>query len=290
MACIRQVKDTAQEETLLSGEEQVTLITESMSITSADEEKLQLLNKNTELCRLNKELMKLNEEWDHIYHSTSVGLQQRVEALEEERSVLKQLNSRLLLKVDHEQNKREYYEHTLMQELKKNQHLQEYIRLLERRLHQTDLNHWTIGTQMLDINITSEAHLLQRKTKPSVEVRSSPEFPVSQGAKSSRKLAGMGTEHQTNPEREVQDLKEQLEALRCQLKVYEDDFQERSDKQILQRLLMKKVPAVKDPVLVHHCNNEQDRSRTERRKQREEQKGGYVCPKHSEHHGQLDFP
>ncbi|XP_052010403.1 TNFAIP3-interacting protein 1-like [Xyrauchen texanus] len=327
------VEDTAQEESLLSGEEQVTLITESMSITSADEEKLQLLNKNTELHRLNKELMKLNEEWDHIYHSTSVGLQQRVEALEEERSGLKQLNSRLLLKVDHEQNKREYYEHTLMQELKKNQHLQEYIRLLESRLHQTDLTHWTIGTRMPDINITSEAHLLQRKTKPSVEVRASPELPVSHGAKSSQRLAGMGTEHQANPEREVQDLKEQLEALRCQtkmyeadyktehkdhkrmlqenkrlrrgegemrqhmallqeqLKVYEDDFQkERSDKQILQRLLMKKAPAVKDPVLVHRCNNEQDRSRTERRKQREEQKGGYVCPKHCEHHGQLDFP
>ncbi|XP_051505421.1 uncharacterized protein LOC127412808 [Myxocyprinus asiaticus] len=327
-----QQEDAAQEELLPSGEEQVTLITESMSITSADEEKLQLLNKNTELRRLNKELMKLNEEWDHIYHSTSVGLQQRLAALEEESSVLKQLNSRLMLKVDHEQHKREYYEHTLMQELKKNQHLQEYIRLLESHLHQTDLNHWPTGTQMPDINGISEAHL-QRNTKPSVEVRSSPGLPVSPDAKSSRRLAGMGAEYQTDPVREVQDLKEQLEALRCQteiyeadyktehkdhermlqenkrlrrregemrqqmallqeqLKVYEDDFQkERSDKQILQRLLMKKAPAVKDPVLVHRCNNEQDRSKTERRKHREEQRGEYVCPKHREHHRQLDFP
>lgn len=76
-----------------------------------------------------------------------------------------------------------------------------------------------------------------------------------------------------------------------QLKVYEDDFQkERSDKRILQRLLMNKSPGVKDPVLVHRCNNDQDTSRAERRKQREERRAGYVCPKHCEHHGQLDFP
>lgn len=35
-----------------------------------------------------------------------------------------------------------------MQELKKNQHLQEYIRLLENRLHQTDLHQWTTGKQV----------------------------------------------------------------------------------------------------------------------------------------------
>ncbi|XP_067312988.1 TNFAIP3-interacting protein 1 [Pseudorasbora parva] len=322
-----QVKDAAQGEPLLSGEEQLTLITESMSITSSDEEKLQLLNKNTELRRLNKELMKLNEEWDHIYHSTSMGLQQRVTALEEESMALKQLNSRMLLKVEHEQNKREYYEQTLMQELKKNQHLQEYIRLLESRLHQTDLHQWTRGTQTPDISGTSDSQLFQRSSKPTLDTRS-----IS-GTKSSLRLAAMGMEIRSDPTREVQDLKEQLEALQCQtkiyeadykteqkdhermlqenkrlrrregemrqqmallqeqLKVYEDDFhKERSDKQILQRLLMKKSPAEKDPVLVHRCNNEQDRPRTDRRKHREEQRGGYVCPKHCEHHGQLDFP
>lgn len=52
----RQVEDVAQTEVIFSGEEQFTLITESMSITSSDEEKLQLLNKNTELRRLNKEV------------------------------------------------------------------------------------------------------------------------------------------------------------------------------------------------------------------------------------------
>lgn len=47
------------------------------------------------------------------------------------------------------QNKSEYYEHTLMQELKKNQHLQEYVRLLESRLQHTDtLKDWALGTQV----------------------------------------------------------------------------------------------------------------------------------------------
>ncbi|XP_052470110.1 TNFAIP3-interacting protein 1-like isoform X2 [Carassius gibelio] len=276
---------------VLSGEEHLTLITESMSITSSDEEKLQLLNKNTELRRLNKELMKLNEEWDHIYHSTSVGLQQRVAALEEENRALKQLNSRLLLKVEHEQNKREYYEQTLMQELKKNQHLQEYVRLLESRLHQTDLQQWTRESQTSDISSSSDSQLVQNSSKLSLDIRSIAALPPSLGTKSSLRLAGMGLETQSDPMREVRDLKEQLEALRCQLKVYEDDFQkERSDKRILQRLLMKKSPAEKDPVLVHRCNNEQDRPRSDRRKPREEQRGGYVCPKHCEHHGQPDFP
>lgn len=41
---------------LLSTEEQLTLITESMTVTSGDQEKLLLLNKNTELRRVNKEV------------------------------------------------------------------------------------------------------------------------------------------------------------------------------------------------------------------------------------------
>uniref|UniRef100_A0A8C2BIP2 TNFAIP3-interacting protein 1-like n=1 Tax=Cyprinus carpio TaxID=7962 RepID=A0A8C2BIP2_CYPCA len=278
-------------------------------------------------------LMKLNEEWDHIYHSTSVGLQQRVAALEEESRALKQLNSRLLLKVEHEQNKREYYEQTLMQELKKNQHLQEYVRLLESRLHQTDLQQWTRGSQTPDISGSSDSQLVQSSSKLSLDVQSTPALPPSLGTKSSLRLASMRFEMQSDPVTEVRDLKEQLEALRCQtqiyeadykteqkdhermlqenkrlrrreadmrqqmallqeqLKVYEDDFQkERSDKRILQRLLMKKSPAEKDPVLVHRCNNEQDRPRSDKRKPREEQRGGYVCPKHCEHHSQPDFP
>lgn len=36
------------------------------------------------------------------------------------------------------QSAKEYYEQALMQELKKNQELQEYIRLLESRMHHPD--------------------------------------------------------------------------------------------------------------------------------------------------------
>lgn len=44
---------------LLSTDEQVTLITESLTVTSTDQEKLLLLNKNTELRRVNKEVKHL---------------------------------------------------------------------------------------------------------------------------------------------------------------------------------------------------------------------------------------
>lgn len=47
--------------------------------------------------------MKLNEDWDHVYRSTTLSLQQRVETLEQESNTVKQLNNTLLLKVDHEQ-------------------------------------------------------------------------------------------------------------------------------------------------------------------------------------------
>ncbi|MGH0136483.1 UNVERIFIED_CONTAM: hypothetical protein FKN15_010118 [Acipenser sinensis] len=99
-----------------------------MTVTSADEEKLLLLNRNTDLRRLNKELMKLNEEWDHIYRSTTMGLQEKISSLQQEVVGLNQHNERLVMKLEHEQSKREYYEQTLLQELRKNQHLQEYVR------------------------------------------------------------------------------------------------------------------------------------------------------------------
>ncbi|XP_026860739.2 golgin subfamily A member 6-like protein 1 isoform X1 [Electrophorus electricus] len=338
------VEDLAKGERLLSGEEQLTLITESMSVTTADEEKLLLLNRNTELRRLNKELMKLNEDWDHIYRSTSEGLQQQVTTLEQETSDLKQLNSRLLLKVEHEQNKREYYEHTLMQELKKNQHLQEYIRLLESRLHHTDaLKHWSTGTENTSaLTRPLDEQLMERNPKMQVGLASTPGLSVSAGPplesrqrnRSSRGIPE-SCESQAENVKEVQDLKEQLEALRCQtkiyeadykiehkdhermlqenkrlrrregemrqqmsllqeqLKVYEDDFQkERSDKQLLQRLLMRKTPGTKEPVLVHRCNNDQERVRGEWQKNREEEerRAVCVCPKHCKHHRQLEYP
>ncbi|KAL0176896.1 hypothetical protein M9458_029226, partial [Cirrhinus mrigala] len=92
----------------------------------------------------------------------------------------------------------------------KNQHLQEYVRLLESRLHQTDLQQWTRGTQTPDISGSSDSQLVQGLSKPSLDGRSTPGLPVS---KSSLRL---GVEIHSDPMREVQDLKEQLEALRCQ--------------------------------------------------------------------------
>lgn len=47
--------------------------------------------------------MKLNEEWDQVYHNATMRLQHRMEALELENAAIKQLNSRLLLKVEHQQ-------------------------------------------------------------------------------------------------------------------------------------------------------------------------------------------
>lgn len=47
--------------------------------------------------------MKLNEEWDQVYHNATMRLQHRMQALELENGAIKQLNSRLLLKVEHQQ-------------------------------------------------------------------------------------------------------------------------------------------------------------------------------------------
>lgn len=59
---------------LLSTEEQVTLITESMTVTSTDQEKLLLLNKNTELRRVNKEVQYHRKPVQILYRSTFVLL------------------------------------------------------------------------------------------------------------------------------------------------------------------------------------------------------------------------
>uniref|UniRef100_A0A146NWB3 TNFAIP3-interacting protein 1 n=1 Tax=Fundulus heteroclitus TaxID=8078 RepID=A0A146NWB3_FUNHE len=281
---------------LLSTDEQVTLITESLTVTSTDQEKLLLLDKNTELRRVNKELMKLNEDWDQVFRSATLGLQRRLEALELENSAIKQLNSQLLLKVEQQQSSKEYYEQALMMELKKNQELQEYVRLLESRMHhsQKDISSVKQGTFSAGSFATS-GHI--SRYSPSSSFLASPISEAGYKEKSST-ITSMGT--LGNSKQEVKDLKEQLEALRCQteiyeadyqtehndhkhtlqenrrlrkkreemrqqvvllqeqLKIYEDDFRrERSDKQMLQRLLSQKTSQNKDAVLVHRCNNEQ---------------------------------
>lgn len=77
-----------------------------------------------------------------------------------------------------------------------------------------------------------------------------------------------------------------------QLKVYEDDFRrERSDKQMLQRLLLKKTPQSKDPVLVHRCNNEQQPPGGDKRTQSGEKRKQHhpLCPKHPNRDKESDW-
>ncbi|XP_033977341.1 uncharacterized protein si:ch211-153b23.7 [Trematomus bernacchii] len=316
---------------LLSTEEQVTLITESMIVTSTDQEKLQLLNKNTELRRVNKELMKLNEDWDQVYRSATLGLQSRLEALELENTAIKQLNGRLLLKVDHQQSAKEYYEQALMQELRKNQELHEYIRLLENRMHQPDRDRPPApqGSFSAVIRGPVSGPITDPPECPELLPSHVPGYSPSStfSHPSSSPEAGRQGKSQKSatPLGEVKALKEQLEALQCQtqiyeeeyqtehndhkhtlqenrrlrrkreetrqqvallqeqLKVYEDDFRrERSDKQMLQRLLLKKTPPNKDPVLVHRCNNEQQPAGGDTRTQSGEKRKQHhpLCPKH----------
>lgn len=49
------------------------------------------------------QLMKLNEDWDQVYRSATLRLQHRMESLELENTAIKELNNRLLLKVEHQQ-------------------------------------------------------------------------------------------------------------------------------------------------------------------------------------------
>ncbi|CAL8355587.1 unnamed protein product [Merluccius merluccius] len=287
-------------ERMVSAKENFSLNTESMSVTSSDQEKLLLLNKNTELRRVNQELMKLNEEWDRVYRNATVGLQQRVESLVQENNAAKQLNNRLLRKVEHQQSARDYYEQILLQELQKNQDLQDYISQLEGRRDQKRADTAFTADKQL-VSLFSLFCLSLCGFPPPISSSVSSAFPSSSSASCSSAFV----RPEAGPPRSwtVQDLKEQLEALRCQtqiyesefqtehadhkntlqenrrlrrkreemrqqvallqeqLKVYEDDFRkERSDKQVLQRLLVKRnspaAAAAKDPVLVHRCNNE----------------------------------
>ncbi|KAJ8254903.1 hypothetical protein GJAV_G00198660 [Gymnothorax javanicus] len=231
----RAADEISQECRLLSEEEHVTLITESMSITSTDEEKLLLLNRNTELRRLNKELMKLNKDWDHIYRSTTRGLEQRLSAIEQEGSTLKEINHRLLLKIEHEQSKREYYEQTLLQELKKNQHLQEYVRLLEARLHCSDTDRdWPAGT-LSGLEVARPPEICGPSDPPRGQCQTPICYPPPLGAPPvtlGRRSCPPTNKSRPGVETEVEELKDQLMALRCQTQIYEADYKtEHKDRQ-----------------------------------------------------------
>uniref|UniRef100_A0A3B3ZAJ6 Uncharacterized protein n=1 Tax=Periophthalmus magnuspinnatus TaxID=409849 RepID=A0A3B3ZAJ6_9GOBI len=287
-------------------EEQVTLITDSMTVTSTDQEKLQLLNKNTELRRINKELMKLNEEWDQVYRSMTLSLQQRVEALELENSAIKTYNSKLLLK--------DYYEHALMLEVKRNQELQEHIRHMESRLPPSDppSEQSAPSTQVLSLSPCSLSTLYQYMMC-AVSVPQGNFMTVSSSTAPPREItlydladghidvlcqqtqiyeAEFQTEHNShkNTLQENRRLRKKREELRQQVAllqeqvVYEDDFKrERSDKLLLQRLLKKTQPPPTDPVLTHRCSNARRPAEGDKRTRHEEQpqKNHHpLCPKH----------
>ncbi|XP_053330200.1 uncharacterized protein LOC128504010 [Spea bombifrons] len=296
----------------LDSEDTRTVITESMSVTASDEEKLQLLNKNTELRKINAELMKLNQQWDEIYRNTTERMQHTTRALQDEVHNLRKHSDKLSLILEHEQNKREFYETSLLQEMKRNQKLQEYVRHLEKSLHYNILAHRGVSN-VVDVSRTQSQTDLSTKPFPenSKEIsnhcakegdhilktkilNSQPSCKTSKGSQYRR----CNSQHSTETEQDMNQLKEQLQALKCQteiyaadykierfdrermkteneklrkkekemreqmhilqeqLKIYEDDFQkERSDKQVLQRLL-KSRPTTHEPTLVHRCNNE----------------------------------
>ncbi|XP_034038032.1 uncharacterized protein si:ch211-153b23.7 [Thalassophryne amazonica] len=222
---------SAAGERLLSVEE----ITESMTVTSNDQEKLLLLNKNTELRRVNKELMKLNDDWDQVYRSATMGLQNRVKALELENSAIKQLNHRMLLKVEHQQGAKEYYEQALMQEFKKNQDLQEYIALLESRIQQPDHKDGSTEAGCRTALCPTNTNAPGGPAAPPSHISDSIPLSCLFLTPSSLEAGLQGRRPSSctplgNSQQELQDLKEQLAVLRCQTQIYEAEYQtEHSD-------------------------------------------------------------
>ncbi|XP_020651512.3 uncharacterized protein LOC110080171 isoform X1 [Pogona vitticeps] len=114
-----------------NSEEIPSYLSDNTTVTSADEEKVLLLNRNTELRQRNKELLELSRVWHATYHSTRAGLERQVAALHEDVAALRAQACKLSAQLDHEQSRREYYENTLFQELKHSQVMQEYVRQLE---------------------------------------------------------------------------------------------------------------------------------------------------------------
>uniref|UniRef100_A0A3Q0RJS0 Uncharacterized protein n=1 Tax=Amphilophus citrinellus TaxID=61819 RepID=A0A3Q0RJS0_AMPCI len=313
LAFLRASRSLNQPKKNYGKEEQVTLITESLTVTSTDQEKLLLLNKNTELRRVNKELMKLNEDWDQVYRSATLRLQHRLEALELENSAIKELNNRLA---------KEYYEQALMQELKKNQELQEYIRLLESRLHNPERDYTPAKQVFLQSeglsctcsvcafsffffflifsavrsqccsslclifsskDISSELHdtaLMWARCHIFVLCQQTEIYETEYQTEHNDHKHTLQENRRLRRKRE--EMRQQVALLQEQvLKIYEDDFRrERSDKQILQRLLLQKTSQHKNPVLIHRCNNEQQLLGGDKRTQNgEKRKHHPLCPK-----------
>ncbi|XP_069504782.1 TNFAIP3-interacting protein 1-like isoform X1 [Ambystoma mexicanum] len=254
----------------LDSEENVTVISESMTVTSSDEEKLLLLNKNTELRRINKELMKLNLDWDQIYRSSTTGLQQTVGCLQQEVVALKQHVERLSMKLDHEQSSEILRRPSDLEEIIDTQLPPHRIPYSE---HAGDILETAAQkARSGDSPRPKNAKLLTQHSKARLadskgtgkEVTELKEQLQAMKCQTEMYEADYHTEHKDRQRikaeneklrKKEEDMRQQMLLLQEQLKVYEDDFRkERSDKQVLQRLLKSKS-SHKDPVLVHRCNN-----------------------------------
>ncbi|XP_072482623.1 uncharacterized protein [Notamacropus eugenii] len=181
----------------------------SVSMAASADEKMLLLNKAMELRRLNKELMKLNQEWDHTYRKTTLQMQQKVNTLKVEVVSLKQQLERLTVKLEYEQNKKEYYEQALLQEFKKNQQLQEYVKYLERKVQQNrerpNLVNYFEGYGSSPVLMT------RRSLKDSAQYR--------YGRGNTKGQKTTYCKHQLampNLEKEMTDLMDELRASKCQ--------------------------------------------------------------------------
>ncbi|XP_072126740.1 uncharacterized protein [Mobula birostris] len=232
-----------QNGTELGDEENVTFITESMSVTTADEEKLLLLNKNTELRCINQKLMKLNQDWDQIYRVATSELQQRLAVLQMEVLETNQHACALSKKLDNEQCKREYYEQSFMQEMKRNQQLQEYVKQLENKLHTIGEGHqlplkdqpWrpTLSDKTAD-NIVQKPEVNQKQAVPS-SANHAQVFAKSREPGHCRMTKPEESQHRPPygiSQKECTELLDQMAALMCQTKLFESDYKtERKDRQ-----------------------------------------------------------
>ncbi|XP_029463324.1 uncharacterized protein LOC115094422 isoform X3 [Rhinatrema bivittatum] len=197
---------------------------------------------------VHSQLLKLNQEWDRIYHATSQGLQQEVGALQQEVVSLQKQMERLSIKLEHEQEKREYSEQTLLQELRKNQHLQEFIRHLESKLHRRSSSerripantegqrrssqsedivdrqhlHHGLSCSEMPVQAWEEAGKVTRCSKPAKTRFSKPQQEPSQALQLESPVQ----------EKAITELKEQLQALKCQTEIFKADYKsEHQDRQ-----------------------------------------------------------
>ncbi|XP_031801105.1 uncharacterized protein LOC100913372 [Sarcophilus harrisii] len=252
-------------------QEDVLYVSENMA-TSANEEKLFLLNKTTELRRLNhnggsmKEmgsprslsslqmskkpllLLKLNLDWDQIYRMYTLQMQQKVNALKMEVAGLNKCTERLIRKLEHEENKKEYYKRILLQEYQKNQKLLEHMRQLESKLYQKKErrivvnfleDYDTFSTPLTRKGLKDKGQKIvycgHRLDVPSLEKETAmfeadPLIQYKDGE-------WMKAENENLCKKE-KEIRQQISILQEELKMFEDDlWKEHCDRQVSQQLL-----------------------------------------------------